>query len=401
MALSPKLKVPVWIGVWILTRGLMLVQVGFWHPGGPQYTDVLSYESWSNYIAHEHALPTDETWQYPPGAALLLLIPRLGGGHFGVSFVVLMLIFDFIGFWLVTRLSKEGGRDTGVWVWLLTMPVLATLPLLRFDLAPAVIAVGALVVIHRRPAWFGAMAGLGAMVKAWPILVLFGEWDRPRLLRSVAAAGAVIVAIIVVTAVAFDHPFGFVTNQKDRGLQIEAVVASPWELSATITGKEPPIAQRFGTNEIDSSLGDAVGKLLDLVALAMLVAAAIWWWLRDRSIREGREDLADVDLSRDFAFTVVLLFVVTSRVLSPQFMIWLVGLCAVVLSARRTRIARDAWIVLVAVSLTATIPAGPAYPVMRNLALLFAAIDASVAMVRAVRGSASQSEEATTRLAAQ
>lgn len=384
MALTPKLKVPVWIGVWLLTRGLMLVQVGFWYPGGAEYKDVLSYESWSNYIAHEHALPTEETWQYPPGAALLLLIPRLGGGHFGVSFVVLMLLFDLLGFWLVTRLAKEGGRDTGVWVWLLGMPVLATLPILRFDLVPAVIAVGALLVIHRRPAWFGALAGLGATVKLWPVLVLFGEWDRPRLIRSAVAAGTVIVAVAALTAVAFDHPFGFVANQKDRGLQIESVAATPWEAVSVVTGEEPPIAQRFGTSEIDSGLGDAVGKALDLVALAMLAAAAAWWWLRDRAIRAGREDLADIDLSRDFAVTVVLWFVVTSRVLSPQFMVWLLALCAVVLSLRRTRIARDAWIVLAAVGLTAAIPEAPAYLVMRNTALLFAAVDAAIALVLAL-----------------
>ncbi|HEX5526393.1 MAG TPA: glycosyltransferase family 87 protein [Solirubrobacterales bacterium] len=385
MALSPKLKVPVWIGAWILTRALIVVQVGFWHPGGAEYNDVLSYESWSNYIAHEHALPTEETWQYPPGTALLLLIPRLGGGHFGVSFVVLMLLVDLAGLWLVTRLAKEGGRDTGVWVWLLGMPVLATLPVLRFDLVPAVLAVAALLVIHRRPAWFGALAGLGATVKLWPVLVLFGEWERPRLIRSAAAAAAVIVAVAALTAVAFDHPFGFVTNQNDRGLQIESVAATPWELNAVVTGEEPAIAQRFGTSEIDTGLGDAVGKFLDFVALATLAAAAVWWWLRDRAIREGRQDLADLDLSRDFAFTVILLFVVTSRVLSPQFMVWLVALCAVVLSARRTRLARDAWIVLAAVALTAAFPVSPGYLVLRNVALLFAAVDASVSLVLAVR----------------
>ena len=35
----------------------------------------------------------------------------------------------------------------------------------------------ALVVIHRRPAWFGALAGLGASIKVWPIVLLFGEWE--------------------------------------------------------------------------------------------------------------------------------------------------------------------------------------------------------------------------------
>ena len=57
-----------------------------------------------------------------------------------------------------------------------------------FPGAIAVIGIAALVVIHRRPNWFGALAGLGASIKVWPIVLLLGEWDRRRLLRSAAAA---------------------------------------------------------------------------------------------------------------------------------------------------------------------------------------------------------------------
>ena len=386
MQLDPRLKLPAWVFIWLVSRGYMLAQIGLWNDvDGAEYQDVNSYEGWSNWIASNHLMPQEETWQYPPGAAFLFLIPRLGPLNFKLTFVILMLVFDLIGFLLVMLLADRERRDTGVWVWLLGMPLLGAMPLLRFDIVPTVIAVAALVVIHRRPTWFGALAGLGATIKVWPAFVLFGEWDRRRLLRSTAVAGATVVAVFALAWIAFGDQSGFFTNQNDRGLQIEAVAAAPWQLRQVITGEPLPEAQRYGTSEIAGSTGDAVATLLGFAAVLVLLAAAWWWWMRDRAIRGGRKDLADEVLARDFVFTVVLLFLVTSRVLSPQFMVWMVGLAAVVLCARGTRVARPAILVLVAMLLSNALGISPGRAVIRDVVLLAATVDASWTMFAAVR----------------
>ncbi len=385
MRLAAGLKLPVWILVWVVTRALIVVQIGFWESAGANYEDVNSYEGWSNWIASTHSMPPEDTWQYPPGAGFLFLIPRLGPLDFNVSFVVLMLIVDLIGFWLMTVLARREGRDTGVWIWLLAMPMLFATLILRFDIVPTVIAVAALVVLHRRPTWFGVLAGLGASIKVWPAFLLFAEWDHRRLVRSLAAAAITVVGIFAIAWVLFDGQKGFIEHQKDRGLQLEAVATSPWELRHVIDGTPTPVAQRFGTNEVDLPAADPVAKALDVAAVLVLLAAAWWWWMRDRAIRSGRKDLADEVLARDFVFTVVLLFMVTSRVLSPQYMIWMVGMAGVVLTAGRTRLARPAWIVVVAILLTAGLYQSSLNLVMRNAALLIAAIDASVTLYFVVR----------------
>ncbi|HKF83405.1 MAG TPA: glycosyltransferase family 87 protein [Solirubrobacterales bacterium] len=385
MGLATRFKIPLWIAVWVVTRALIVVQIGFWTDAGAEYQDVNTYEGWSNWIASTGLMPQEETWQYPPGAAYLFLIPRLGPLDYKPTFVVLMVIVDLIGFWLMTVLAGREKRDTGVWIWLLAMPLLFAFPVLRFDLVPTVIAIGALLVLHRRPAWFGALVGLGASIKVWPAFVLFGEWDRRRLLRSIVAAAVVVAAIFAVSQIIFGGQTRFLTNQKDRGLQIESVAATPWQLRTLVTETPAPLAGRFGTLEIDSDLADAVAKVLDIAALLVLIGAAWWWWLRDRAIRGGREDLADEVLARDFVFTIVLLFMITSRVFSPQYMIWMVGLAGVVLAAGRTRLSRPAWIVVGSVILTAGLYQSPANAVIRNLALVIAAIDASWTLYRAVR----------------
>lgn len=316
-----------------------------------------------------------------------MLLPRLGPGTYGESFVGLMLIFDLLGLGLLALLGRRSGSYMGVWVWLLGMPLLGTFAVLRFDLVPTVIAIAALVVIHRRPRWFGALAGLGASIKVWPLVMLFGEWDRRRLIHASAAVLAVLALIFGISALAFGDPASFLGEQSGRGLQEEAVAALPWQAKAALTGDLPHRAIRFGAWEIAAGGADKVAGLLEWLSLAALAAAAVWWWFRSQAIRAGRAELTEASVSRDFVFTVVLLLVVTSRVLSPQYMVWLLGLAAVVLTAGTTRLARPAWLVLAAVIFTTLLFKSPANVVIRDLLLLAATIDASIGMVALLRSS--------------
>ncbi|HET6570324.1 MAG TPA: glycosyltransferase 87 family protein, partial [Solirubrobacterales bacterium] len=308
---------------------------------------------------------------------------------YGGAFVGLMLLFDLVGLGLLALLARRGGSYRGFWVWLLAMPLLGSFSLLRFDLVPTTIAIAALVVIHRRPGWFGALAGLGAAIKAWPVVLLLGEWDRRRLLPAGVAAAAVLALVFGVSALAFGDPASFLGAQGGRGLQEEAVATLPWQLKAIVTGVLPQRAIHYGAWQIDEPGAGAVATALELLSAAALAAAAAWWWLRARAIRAGQSHLAEPTVSRDFVFTVVLLLVVTSRVLSAQYMVWLVGLAAIVLSASDTRLSRPAWTVVAAAALTTFLFKSPAAIATRDLLLLAAAADASLVMVsllREVRG---------------
>ena len=371
----------IWLAIWVATRAFAIAEVGFWASGHPRLQDVNNYATWSHVLTSEGAFPSGDAWQYPPAAGLLMLVPRILPGSYGEAFVALMLLVDLVGLVLLARLGRRSGNDTGVWVWLLAMPLLGTFAVLRFDLVPTVIAIAALLVVHRRPHWFGALAGLGASLKLWPVLVLFGEWDRGRLLRSVAAAVAVVAVVFVASAVAFGNPAGFVSNGGNRGLQEEAVATIPWQLEQIVSGHPYRREIRFGAWEVATPAAQTVATLLEWATLAALAAAAAWWWLWRRRIREGCDRLADAAVSRDFVFTVVLLVVVTSRVLSTQYMVWLLGLAAVVLAAGSARLARPAWIVVGATALSTATFKSPELILIRNTALLGATVDAAVAMV--------------------
>ncbi|NEE31960.1 hypothetical protein G3M53_41775, partial [Streptomyces sp. SID7982] len=88
-------------------------------------------------------------------------------------------------------------------------------------------------------------------------------------------------------------------------------------------------------------------ELVSTLALGLAVLALGWlllWRLRARSFA--------VRTPADAAFTAVLLFTVTSRVISPQYVVWLVGLAAVCLVFRGTAMTLPAVLVLVAAGVT-------------------------------------------------
>jgi hypothetical protein len=92
----------------------------------------------------------------------------------------------------------------------------------------------------------------------------------------------------------------------------------------------------------------AAGSLL-LTGLAF--ALLLVWRLRARRWNEATPF--------DAALAAVLLFTVTSRVISPQYMIWLVGLAAVCLTSRHSGQRPVAVLILAATGVSAVV-----YPVM-------------------------------------
>ena len=97
----------------------------------------------------------------------------------------------------------------------------------------------------------------------------------------------------------------------------------------------------------------------------------------------------------DVGFAAVLVFVVTSRVLSPQYLVWLLGIAAVCLTRRDTLMRTPSWLVLGAISVTQlifplfyhTLRGGQIYSgmilVSRNAVLVVAAVLALRALWRA------------------
>jgi hypothetical protein len=370
--------------VWLVSRLFIVAQVGIWDSvNGPGYQDVNFYEATSNHLADTGTMPVGDSWQYPPLAAFLFLVPRLSPDYF-LGFVVLMLLCDAAA--VVMLSSRSNGLSlVGAWYWVLLLTTLSSFPVLRFDLLTAVTAVAALLLAQRRPFLSGLALGAGVMLKLWPVVTVLGEWNRRRLVIMFGGFLVVAASSLLAAAAFFGDQSGFLANQAGRGLQVESVGATPWQLHEMITGNVVEPAQRNGTNEVDSDVADQVAAGLQVATLAAVVLVAGWAVARDRLIRRhGRADLQDIAVGRDAAFAATLLAMITNGTLSPQFLMWIVGVGAVCIGTRRSQMLRPALIVAVAVILTSG--ASPAVLVLRNTLLVVACADAAWKCVGALRG---------------
>ncbi|MFE9835094.1 glycosyltransferase 87 family protein [Streptomyces sp. NPDC005551] len=334
MSASTKLRRLVPLAVaWSAARALMLWMLAHDHlaplgRGGVSREVENLYFRWYGVLSHGSYPSGDHLWQYPPGAGPVLLSPALLPAlTYLQAFVTLTLLTDAVITAALARAGTRPGRSTaGAWLWTASLPLLLHIPLARYDVQVTAFAVISLLTVSRSTRVCGAFAALGALVKVWPALALIGL-PRGRTTREAWTSAAVTaVALLAVLAALFDHPFDFLRQQGGRGVQIESLGGTVLGL-ARHAGWPGRVRYRYGAMEF-------VGPYVPLVAaasLALTVAAfglLLLWRVRARRWTPSTP--------YDAALGAVLLFTVTSRVISPQYMVWLLGLSAVCLTARHT-----------------------------------------------------------------
>ncbi|MFI1527105.1 glycosyltransferase 87 family protein [Streptomyces griseus] len=333
--------------VWALTRaGLLACVFKVVTVPGPDVTVDVSviYRGWYEVLLTGTYPLDDVTWQYPPGAALAVLSPALlPFWEYATAFFVLVLVCDALVLGLLLYAGRRPGiRAAGAWVWIAGVPLLGPTVYARYDLMVTAVAVAALLAGVRRPRALGALAAFGALLKGWPALLLVGvRKGRPT---RAAWTSAALSAAGLAAAFALWMPgaFAFLAFQRDRGTEIESLGALVFHLARRF-GWEGRVELRYGSMEF---VGPRV-ELVSTLALGLAVLALGWlllWRLRAR--------LFAVRTPTEAAFTAVLLFTVTSRVISPQYVVWLVGLAAVCLVFRGTAMTLPAVLVLAAAGVT-------------------------------------------------
>ncbi|MGP3921602.1 glycosyltransferase 87 family protein [Streptomyces sp. 8N616] len=335
------------VAVWAVTRAVLLLCVfKVLVLPGPDVTSDISviYQGWYEVLS-AGAFPVDDVaWQYPPAAALPVLSPGLLPFlDYPSAFYVLAWLADAAVLVLLLRAGRAPGRQlTGAWVWVAGVPLLGPTAYARYDVMVAVVAVAALLVLRRRPRAAGVLAAFGALLKVWPALLLVGT-PRGRSTRACWTAGAVTAATAATLfAAGMPGAHAFLTAQRDRGTEVESLGALVFH-GARHFGWEGQVVLNYGSMEFIGPYVTEVSR----IALALSALAVGWlllWRVRAAEFGPGTPC--------DAAFAAVLLFTTTSRVLSPQYMVWLLCLAAVCLTLRGSRQVLPAVLVLAATAAT-------------------------------------------------
>ncbi|MFI6206529.1 glycosyltransferase 87 family protein [Streptomyces sp. NPDC051041] len=308
------------LGIWGATRLLLLLFVlkVYVFPGPDVTSDVsVIYQGWYEVLRGGTFPLDDVTWQYPPAAALAILSPALLPFlDYATAFFVLACAADLAVFVLLWCAGRRPGRTPrGARVWVAGVPLLGPTVYARYDVMVTAVAVAALLAGARRPRVMGALAGFGALLKVWPVLLLAGVRGR----AGWAAAAVTGAAVAAVAALAMPGAFAFLTFQRDRGTEVESLGSLVFHVARHF-GWEGQVLLNYGSVEF-------LGPYVDVVSTAALAltGAAFGWLLLWRLLATRWE----AHTVADAAFVAVLLFTVTSRVISPQYLVWLVGLAAV------------------------------------------------------------------------
>ncbi|MEU9053921.1 glycosyltransferase family 87 protein [Streptomyces sp. NPDC048384] len=331
------------LGIWGLTRVVLLLFVFkvYVFPGPDVTSDVsVIYQGWYE-VLRTGTFPLDDvTWQYPPAAALPILSPALVFWlDYTSAFFVLAFTADLVVLLLLLYAGVRPGRTLGgAWVWVAGVPLLGPTVYARYDVMVTAVAVAALLAGARHPRLMGALTAFGAMLKVWPVLLLLAARRRGTWLSAALTAGA----IGVLFTVAMPGAFAFLTFQRDRGTEVESLGALVFHVARQY-GWDGQVLLNYGSVEF-------LGPYVDVVSTAALVLSGLaFGWLllwRLRARRFLSHTLADA------AFVAVLMFVTTSRVISPQYLVWLVGLAAVCLCFRGSRMTLPVGLVLAACFVT-------------------------------------------------
>jgi hypothetical protein len=352
------------VGVWALTR-VVLLTVSL-HPrvySAALFGDVRLYGAKVERMFQGELPYRDVAIEYPPGSVPFTILPALAvgtGAGYRFAFAVEMLAVDGLGLYAAARLARllDAGRLRIPLAWVFGMLAIGPLLLLRFDLVPAVcVLLAVLFAAEGRPGVAAAALGYGAAAKLYPavlapLLVLglvpaLGWW---RSLRRTVPGFLAGFAVTVVPALAFSvsGTLGAVLYHVARGVQIESLWASAIGVAHVVAGLPARTVVGFGAYDLDSSVSGAAKALSSALTLVVLAAAAWLVWRRSR--RQG--GLGPTDWAAVMTLGVFA-FVLPTRVLSPQYLVWL---CAPMVGLAERRQGRRAlWVLATAAVLSQVI----------------------------------------------
>lgn len=349
--------------LWLITIAFLFLQVFIWGVlfrsiwyADRTITDIPVYYSYASRISQGLMPYRDFSSEYPPVAMALFSLPRLlsgaGESEFVAWFQVEMLLFSCSTVLLLSWISWVQWQNVWKVAGTLAMYTLFLLSLgsivqERFDLAAAFMmlaSVACFITDRYLAAWL--LLGIGLMTKVVPVLLapifLMAHYRRRQFSEIwMGPAAMVMAALIVSIPFLLASPEGLANAflyHVERPLQIESSWASPVLLYSKLTGYQASIMNSYGSHNVYSTASDTLVMISGPLTAVALLAGYWIFWKRSRKDEDSLPDISGNTIIR-FAAVAIVTFIAGGKVLSPQFLIWLIPLIPLVIGADRIVIA--------------------------------------------------------------
>jgi uncharacterized membrane protein len=254
--------------------------------------------------------------EYPPGA-LVAFVPPVAFGDYARAFAWEMALCGVLLVAVVAYL-----RPAAAFYVALAPVLVGSLILSRFDLWPTLLATAALAALlaqRHRLGW--GLLGAAVAAKLWPLVIvplaLIWSWRAGRIRSAFVGVAVVLLAFLPFAVLAPRGLWHSLSGQASRPLQVEGLGAALF----TTFGHPRIITTHGSQNVAGHGAVAAVFGVLQVAALVgVWVAFARGPVTRDRFVR--------------YAAASVCAFIAFGKVLSPQFLIWLIPLVPLVRGVR-------------------------------------------------------------------
>ncbi len=293
-----------------------------------QYYDSVVYQGYAQAMRDGKLPYRDFSVVYPPGALPVLLAPEAVAHSGNVSSYQKWFARSMAGFGVLCLLFAIAARAPSRAVAFIALSplLIGSILLSRFDLWPAALVAGGVAAfVHDRHSlgWAALGAAFAAKIFALVLIPLAIVWTLRRagkraLRRGLLVWAAVVAAAFVPFGILAPHGlWGALREQIGRAIQIESFPGT--------------VLMTLGHRANADSLGAAgIGGHHALAAISSVVEVVVLFGLW---LGFARGEMDTDRLVRFFA-ACVCAFIVLGRVLSPQYLIWLVPLVPLVRGKR-------------------------------------------------------------------
>ena len=304
------------------------------------------YFDFASKVIHGQIPYRDFSLEYPPLALIFFIIPRLfadGWPLFSILYQVEVMVFAIIGAAVIYKIARRLGKPS----WKLLLPyvigILAIGPITgqQYDMFPAVLMLLSLYFFwtgKHKTSWL--FLALGTLTKIYPFVIapiyLIYYWKnrqfKPLVSGILVFATACLIVLLPFLVISPSSLLSLVNYHSQRGLQIESSYSSILLIADKLGLTSIKLSFNYGSWNLGGTVAALWSKYsIYVMGLGLLAAYGFIY----RQIKIGKSQFTRLGA---YCVLVITVLLITSKIFSPQYIIWLLPAVVLVLNRWKSTI---------------------------------------------------------------
>ncbi len=298
------------------------------------YTSTGIYYEYASMVLEGSVPYRDFALEYPPFSLVFFILPLLFTSSmeaFSVAFQIQVFLFNLLGLYMIYRIANHQEKSPREMLAVYTAAVLAIGPIIaqKYDVFPAILVLVSLYFFStgkHKASW--AMLALGTMAKLFPAIIApvyiayyLINRQYKRIWSGIGIfAGVSLMAFLPFLIAGPGSLLSLLDYHALRGVQLESVYSGLLLMANKLGLITIELEFSAGSWNVASPLADTLAVISTFVLAASLLLS---YWLIYRRIAPGEYCILEMAACCLLACSVML---ITNKVLSPQYLIWLLPL---------------------------------------------------------------------------